>query len=169
MKIKDYIQTIHEPLRQTTLCLLVKDNSVLLAMKKRGFGVGKWNGVGGKKHENETLEEAAIRETQEEIGVTPKKLERVATLNFYFPHVPTDKDWNQQVCVFMVREWEGEVAESEEMKPEWFEVNDIPYKHMWADDTHWLPLALHGEFLIGNFSFSEDQSLEEFEIVKGKY
>ena len=31
-----------------TLCLLMRDNEILLAMKKRGFGVGKWNGVGGK-------------------------------------------------------------------------------------------------------------------------
>ena len=35
-------------MKQATLCLLVKDNEILLAMKKRGFGVGKWNGVGGK-------------------------------------------------------------------------------------------------------------------------
>ena len=35
-------------LRQATICLLRKNDEVLLAMKKRGFGVGKWNGVGGK-------------------------------------------------------------------------------------------------------------------------
>ena len=33
---------------ETTLCLLKKDNSILLAMKKRGFGSGKYNGIGGK-------------------------------------------------------------------------------------------------------------------------
>lgn len=33
---------------ETTLCLLKKENSILLAMKKRGFGAGKYNGVGGK-------------------------------------------------------------------------------------------------------------------------
>ncbi|OIP76236.1 MAG: hypothetical protein AUK09_02515 [Parcubacteria group bacterium CG2_30_36_38] len=37
-------------MKQATLCLLIKRDSkeILLAMKKRGFGVGKWNGVGGK-------------------------------------------------------------------------------------------------------------------------
>ncbi len=30
------------------LCFLVKDKRVLLGMKKRGFGVGMWNGIGGK-------------------------------------------------------------------------------------------------------------------------
>ena len=33
---------------ETTLCLLKKENAILLAMKKRGFGAGKYNGVGGK-------------------------------------------------------------------------------------------------------------------------
>lgn len=36
-------------------------NQILLGMKKRGFGVGKWNGFGGKIEENETTEEGAKR------------------------------------------------------------------------------------------------------------
>lgn len=32
---------------------------VLLGMKKRGFGAGKWNGFGGKVQPGETIEEAA--------------------------------------------------------------------------------------------------------------
>ena len=35
-------------MRQSTLCLLLKEKEILLAMKKRGFGAGKCNGVGGK-------------------------------------------------------------------------------------------------------------------------
>ena len=46
---------------ETTLCLLKKDNRILLAMKKRGFGEGKYNGVGGKIENGETPEEAMIR------------------------------------------------------------------------------------------------------------
>ncbi len=33
---------------QTTLCFLLKGDEILLALKKRRFGTGKWNGVGGK-------------------------------------------------------------------------------------------------------------------------
>ena len=62
---------------ETTLCLLRKDNKILLAMKKRGFGTGKYNGVGGKIENGETLNEAMIRETKEEIGVIPTKYEKV--------------------------------------------------------------------------------------------
>ena len=62
---------------ETTLCLLRKENKILLAMKKRGFGTGKYNGVGGKIENGETLNEAMIRETKEEIGVIPTKYEKV--------------------------------------------------------------------------------------------
>ena len=67
---------------ETTLSLLKKDNKILLGMKKRGFGEGKYNGVGGKLKENETPEIAMIRETQEEINVTPTKYEKVGIIEF---------------------------------------------------------------------------------------
>lgn len=41
-------------MRLATLCYLLKDDQVLLAMKKRGFGEGKWNGPGGKVEKGET-------------------------------------------------------------------------------------------------------------------
>ena len=58
---------------QTTLLFLLKENQILLGMKKRGFGAGKYNGIGGKLEPDETVEQAMVRETQEEIGVTPNK------------------------------------------------------------------------------------------------
>lgn len=51
-----------------TLCVLVNDDRVLLGMKKRGFGVGRWNGFGGKLELHETVEEAARREIFEEVA-----------------------------------------------------------------------------------------------------
>lgn len=44
-----------------TLVLVVQPGRVLLGMKKRGFGAGKWNGFGGKVQPGETIEEAARR------------------------------------------------------------------------------------------------------------
>lgn len=40
------------------------DIKVLLGLKKRGLGVDKWNGFGGKLEPGETIEEAAKREMQ---------------------------------------------------------------------------------------------------------
>ena len=42
---------------------------ILLGMKKRGFGQGKWNGFGGKVKEGESIRECARRETLEECGL----------------------------------------------------------------------------------------------------
>lgn len=44
-----------------TLVLIKKPNEVLLGYKKRGFGVNKWNGFGGKVEANESISQAAIR------------------------------------------------------------------------------------------------------------
>src|SRR5687767_7036372 len=127
-KLTDHKEKLNKPLRQATLVFLVKDNQILLAMKKRGFAEGKWNGVGGKKNDNETIDEAARRETFEEIGVKVTKLNKVASLNFYFLEKP---EWEQQVIAYLVNNWGGDPKESEEMAPRWFDINKIPYKEMW--------------------------------------
>ena len=166
MKLDEYRKTLTEQLKQVTLCLLVKDSEVLLAMKKRGFGKGRWNGVGGKPEQGETIKEALLRETREEIGVTLTSYRQVATLNFYFPHQP---DFNQQVCVFLADEWEGAPTETEEMKPQWFRKDEIPFDSMWSDDKHWLPVVLKGLVLKADFMFKEGDELLDFELLEGSY
>ena len=146
-----------QKLRDVTLLFLVKkeDNKITdicLAMKKRGFGTGRWNGVGGKLHENETIEEAARRETKEEIGVEPHGLQQVAELSFFTLHKP---EWNQKAHVFFCDSWTGSLTESEEMRPAWYSVTDIPYQSMWPDDTHWLPKVLGGNYVVASFTFGE--------------
>lgn len=159
-----YKQKIPQPLRKVVVCFLIKEDQVLLAMKKRGCGEGKWNGVGGKPSDGETLEESCVREAQEEIGVTPLKLRKAAIIDFYFPHVPLDQEWNQQVHVFLCEGWEGRPLESEEMRPSWFKLSKIPYDEMWADDRHWLPQVLAGRRLKAEFMFDESEDLIEFDI-----
>lgn len=148
----------------TTLCLLVKDDKILLAMKKRGFGIGKWNGVGGKVEDDETIEAAAAREVGEEIGVLadPAKMERVGNVEFYFKDKP---EWDQKMHVFLVKDWQGEPKESEEMAPKWYLKNEIPFDSMWPDDKHWLPVVLDGKKFEGKFYFvNEGKNIDEFDI-----
>jgi len=143
--------------KKATLLFLVKENKILLAMKKRGFGEGRWNGVGGKPEKNESIEQAAIRECYEEIKVLPVDIKRVATLNFYFPSHKSD--WNQQVIVWICKEWKGEPSETEEMKPQWYEIDDIPYGSMWKDDEYWLPKVLEGSYVEAEFTFGENDDV----------
>lgn len=144
-----------------TLCLIVKDGKVLLGMKKRGFGIGKWNGFGGKVELGETIEEAAKRETREECGVVIRSMERMAVNEFQFNHKMEEI---LEVHVFRVDTFSGEPVETEEMRPQWFALSDIPYTMMWADDHYWLPLFLEGKKLRTRFLFGEGEVILEKNI-----
>jgi len=155
-----------EARRNATLLFLVrreegKITNLCLAMKKRGFGVDRWNGVGGKVGEDETIEGATIRETEEEIGVTPRNLKKVAHLQFTFLHNPA---FDQNVHVFITEEWEGEPTESEEMRPEWVPVDNVPYDSMWPDDIFWLPEVLNGNNVEASFTFGPGDTIEDKEV-----
>ncbi|MCX6709917.1 MAG: 8-oxo-dGTP diphosphatase [Candidatus Woesearchaeota archaeon] len=146
-------------MKSATLCipLIEKDRKILLGMKKRGFGEGKYNGFGGKLLDTESIEEAAVRELREESGirVLPENLIKCAEIKFFCPSVPNN-EWDQVVSVFLVEKWEETPSETEEMMPEWFSFDEIPYKKMWQDDSHWLPLVLSGKKIKATFVFKED-------------
>lgn len=142
----------------TTLCFVVNSlpaQQVLLGMKKTGFGKGKYNGFGGKINTAETVIDAVVRELQEECGVLAKEqdLIKVGELDFVFPANPA---LDHDVHIYVTERWQGEIVESDEMKPEWFVVSQIPYEAMWEDDIHWLPQVLQGEKIKGKVVFAAD-------------
>jgi len=141
-----------------TLSLIVKENRILLGMKKRGFGVGRWNGFGGKVEGDETIEEAAKRETLEECGLKITKMEKVGIHEFEF----FDKRGDiLEVHVFRIDAWNGELSETEEMRPQWFTTDAIPYDAMWPGDIHWIPVFLAGKKFRTKFLFGEGESVLE--------
>ena len=149
-------------MKHVTLMFLRRpDGELLLAMKKRGFGAGKWNGAGGKVEPGETPLAAAIRETEEEVGVTPKNARKVAELDFFLTHEP---GFNNYAHVFVATEWDGEPRETEEMRPQWFAISDIPYDQMWGDDKHWLPQLLAGRRFKATYTLDEQDNIVHHEM-----
>jgi 8-oxo-dGTP diphosphatase len=147
--------------KHVTLVFLRRDGEVLLAMKKVRFGAGKWNGPGGKVETGETYKQAAVRECQEEVGVTPRNLQKVGELHFFdLPDV-------EHYChIYTATEWDSEPSESEEMRPQWFAESQIPYDAMWPDDKFWLPLLLAGKRFKGKVVVDNDRIREsEFHEV----
>lgn len=141
-------------MKQTNICFLIKDGKVLLGMKKRGFGAGKWNGFGGKVEEGEDPKGAIIRELKEEAGVdvAPEDLRDAGILTFTFKD---NSDWDNSCQVFTAEAWTGDPSESEEMRPMWYSVGALPFESMWVDDPHWVPLVLQGKRINGRFLFDD--------------
>ncbi|MCX6765359.1 MAG: hypothetical protein NT136_00065 [Candidatus Moranbacteria bacterium] len=61
--------------------------------------------------------------------------------------------------MFRISRFEGKPIETEEMKPQWFSIDAIPYEHMWPDDPYWLPLLLSGKNFQGNFKFGRENKI----------
>ena len=134
-------------------------------MKKRGFGAGRWNGAGGKVEAGETIEQAMIREAEEEISVTPATYQKVAEIEFDEIHAAKERE-TLQVHVFTASEWVGEPTESEEMAPQWFSIDDIPYHEMWDDDQYWLPNIIAGHKLKCKFTLDNQDKVVHQKVIK---
>ena len=116
-----------------TVVFIIKNDQVLLGLKKQGFGMGKWNGFGGKLNPGETLEECARREIREEAMIELEDLEKFAISEFHFEG--SEKFY--EVHHYVARSFKGEPKETDEMKPAWFSIHGMPYKDMWPDLEYW--------------------------------
>jgi 8-oxo-dGTP diphosphatase len=140
-----------------------KSDKVLLIHKKRGLGKGKINAPGGRIEPDESDFDAAVRETQEEVCITPENVKKAGELNFYF----TD-GYSLKGFVFVSQEYSGKIEETDEALPFWCKIDEIPYENMWADDKFWLPILLTGKKFAGYFVFNDDKMLDKNIIIDEK-
>jgi 8-oxo-dGTP diphosphatase len=144
-----------QPRDIAVLLFVIRGGEVLLIEKKRGLGAGKINAPGGRIESGETPEAAAIRETQEEVGVTPSAPRRRGHLRFQFVD-----GYGLECHVLSADACEGEAHETDEAVPLWTSLHALPYERMWADDRLWLPLMLAGRPFRGRFIFDGDAMLD---------
>lgn len=133
---------------------------ILLGIKKRGFGVGKWNGYGGKLEGTETIEECAKRELFEECGIIALELKRCGYL--YFKILETSMI--MRVHVYQTWSFSNEAVETDEMRPQWFPQDAPPFEKMWADDPYWFPLMLEEKAFVGRFVYEDEDTISEHSI-----
>jgi 8-oxo-dGTP diphosphatase len=150
------------PTDVATLVFVIRGGSILLIDKKRGLGAGKVNAPGGRLEPGETPVEAAVREVQEELRITPTGLRPGGELAFQFT------DGYALFChVFSASGCDGEPEETDEAVPLWTAIDRIPYERMWADDRLWLPLLLAGTRFRGRFVFDGEIMMDHDLVTEG--
>jgi 8-oxo-dGTP diphosphatase len=144
-----------------TLMFIVKEGRILLIEKKRGLGAGKINGPGGKIDPGETPLQAVIRETQEELLITPLGSRKLGELWFSMSDCP------DILChVYRADDYVGDPTETDEAVPVWTFIAEVPYQRMWEDDRHWMPLVLAETTFHGRFVF-EGESMRWMDMKTG--
>lgn len=136
-----------------TLMYVICENDVLLIEKKRGHGAGKVNAPGGKIALTESPSACAIRECEEEVGITARNPQHLGLLRFQ----DLTNGFALQGYVFVATEFSGSPMETEEATPFWCSRTAIPYELMWEDDRFWLPHVLGGRRIAGDFYFRNDR------------
>ena len=149
-------------LPEVCVCYILRETAsggyeVLLGEKKKGLGLGKTVGPGGKLEPGESPTQAAVREVLEESGleIHEENLIALGRIRYEFPDRPA---WSQVSWVFATQVWQGEVVESDELLLHWHRVDEIPFDRMWDDAKYWLPEALAGDYCERRFVFGPDLS-----------
>src|SRR5690606_36210638 len=101
-----------------------------------------------------------MRELHEEYGLVPRDLAHAGKARFTYQ----GKDKEVEVHFFKITDFSGEPVETEEMKPQWFHIQELPYQNMWPDDVHWMPHFLSGQKFEGTFVFEGFDKILNHEI-----
>ena len=105
--------------------LVIKDEKVLLGLRKSVIGDGTWGFPGGKLEFKELLADTAKRELLEETNLFADELEFIGISNQ--SRGAEDQHWIQ--INFYAKTWHGEVKLMEPEKCsswEWFDMNKLP-------------------------------------------
>jgi len=130
-----------------TLLFPVTNTHILLGIKQDKIGQGLWNGFGGRIEAGESILDAAVRESWEEVELRIEKMDLnfVAVLDVYNRRGNGDV-LHCRIYIFFAYNWNGVPEATKEMhSPTWFERDKLPLKEMMLADHTWLPHILSSE------------------------
>ncbi|XP_060869394.1 oxidized purine nucleoside triphosphate hydrolase-like isoform X2 [Metopolophium dirhodum] len=149
------------PRKLMTLTFIIKNDEVLLGMKNRGMGKGKWNGFGGKKEPNETIFDAAKREVKEECGLDAISMKKIGIIDFEY----IGSNEILEGHIYLCDKFKGHIVESDEMAPiKWFKINQFPLDNMWVDHKCWFPMVLKQIPFKAHFKYLDDDTIVDSTI-----
>lgn len=110
---------MEKKIRKAVRVFLIKNNKVVAIKYKGEINQGYYDIPGGKIEENETSEQAAIREFKEETGMDIKNPIYIGNTIVEYPNRIFDFD------VYIVKEYEGNPIELEENISMWINIEDL--------------------------------------------
>jgi 8-oxo-dGTP pyrophosphatase MutT (NUDIX family) len=153
-----------------TLCYPVEYDSrqVLLGQRKIEGLIGKKIcGFGGHVERSDpTILDAALRELQEEAGISAQLSGISKVGELYISHQSKE---GLLVHIFIVNSWTGQPEETDEMKPIWFSLDALPLSGMPQNDALWVERILNGEKLRISLVFDENTALQNALIETGEF
>lgn len=119
-------------LLQTTLCYLEQDGCYLMLhriKKKKDVNHDKWIGVGGKFEPGETALACALREVQEETGLTMQNPQYRGIVDFYCAPWPAER-----MHLYTCTEFTGTMTDCNEGTLEWVPKEAVQNLPIWPGD-----------------------------------
>ena len=150
---------------KTVLCYIEKDNSYLMLFrnkKKEDINKGKWIGIGGHLEQNETKEEALLREVKEETGLTLNSFIYRGEILF------VNNDFKEVMYLYTSSDYFGEIIECDEGELKWISFKDIPSLNLWEGDRIFLPKLINSESIINLELYYENDKLVKVVDKEGR-
>ena len=134
----------------------VKNNKFLMIRHQRGINKGYINFPGGKKEENESMEDCVVRETLEETGLLIKNPVKVGYMEF--------PEMNFYVHIYKSTEFEGTITNKEdEVNAFWVDKDNVPLNEMREADQNFMPDLLAGKYINRRYHYDENFKLISIE------
>lgn len=125
-------------MKETTLCYIERGHQYLMlhrTKKKNDCNQDKWLGVGGHFEPGETPEQCALREIQEETGLTATEYRYRGIVRFH-----SDLWESEDMHLFTVTGFSGEIKVCDEGDLEWIDKARLLELTMWEGDRIFLRL-----------------------------
>lgn len=125
-------------LEKTVLCYIEREDKILMLYrnkKENDINAGKWIGVGGHIEDGETPEEAILRETVEETGLTLQEIRFRGIVDFYNNDLLSEKSY-----VYTSDRFIGNLTACDEGELAWIAKNDVLSLNLWEGDRIFLDI-----------------------------
>ncbi len=156
--------------KEIALCHVIRNGSLLLIRTEEGLSKGKWNAPNGEILKGEQPYKSAMKQVFQQTGLYVNKVVDNGTVRLF---LNGSNEFTYKLHIFSTKLFSGDLKPNIKGEPRWFNISEIPYYEMWADDKYWTNLVLQGKKFDADFFFDEKnekivkyQIRERQEIVK---